>query len=266
MKTKRIFISYLLAIGTIMMVTALVGCDPKKPGVEEKPEEQDSLWLATAKVTKPEELAESQLTFTVNVESDGVTTFYMGETEVTQALWKAVMGKVDFETNPPHFEGVPERDYIGPQRPMCFVNWYACQQFINRLNGATGCTFRLPTDAEWEFAAKGGKSSKDYTYSGSNDIDEVAWYDGNTGGKGSRDVKTKAPNELGLYDMSGNVSEWVSDEWDDAYYTDTPVTFRIVRGGSWFDQEEECRVSSRDGEGEEASFDSVGFRLVLEVQ
>ena len=274
MKTKRIFISYLLAIGTIMMVTAQVGCDPKKPEVEEKPEEQDSLWLATAKVTKPEDMTESQQTFTVNgvpftmirVEGGSVATFYMGETEVTQALWKAVMGKVDFETNPPHFEGVPERDYIGPQRPMCFVNWYACQQFINRLNEATGYTFRLPTDAEWEFAAKGGKSSKDYTYSGSNDIDEVAWYDGNTGGKGSRDVKTKAPNELGLYDMSGNVSEWVSDEWDDAYYTDTPVTFRIVRGGSWFDQEEECRVSSRDGEGEEASFDSVGFRLVLEVQ
>ena len=139
MKTKRILSSCLLAIGTIMMVTALVGCDPKKPGVEEKPEEQDSLWLATAKVTMPEELAESQLTFTVNevtftmirVEGDGVTTFYMGETEVTQALWKAVMGKVDFETNPPHFEGVPERDYIGSQRPMCFVNWYACQQFIN---------------------------------------------------------------------------------------------------------------------------------------
>ena len=273
MKTKRIFISYLLTIGTIMMATALMGCGPNKPETEENTEEQDSLWAATAEVTMPEDMAESQLTFTINgipftmirVEGDSVETFYMGETEVTQELWKAVMGKVDFETNPPEFEGGPKRDYIGRQRPMCFVNWYACQQFTNRLNKATGCTFRLPTEAEWEFAARGGNSSKGYLYSGSNDIDKVAWYYGNTGGKGSRDVKTKAPNELGLYDMSGNVSEWVSDEWDDAYYTDTPISWRIVRGGSWLNQEEECRVSYREGEDEEASFDTVGFRLALEV-
>ncbi len=271
MKAKRILGSCLLAIGTLMMVTALMGCDTKKPEVEVKLDEQDTLWLETVKVTMPEDLAESQLTFTINgvpftmIRVKG-NTFYMGETEVTQALWKAVMGKVDFETNPPHFEGVPERDYIGPQRPMCFVNWYACQQFTQRLSKATGCTFRLPTEAEWEFAAKGGNKSKGYKYAGSNDIDEVAWYDGNTGGKGSRDVKTKAPNELGLYDMSGNVSEWVSDEWDEGYYTDTPISWRTVCGGSWFDQKEECRVSSRDGEGEESSFDSIGFRLALEVQ
>ena len=274
MKTKRIFISSILAISTIMMATVLMGCGPNKPETEENTEEQDSLWAATAEVTMPEDMAESQLTFTINgipftmirVEGDSVETFYMGETEVTQELWKAVMGKVDFETNPPEFEGVPQRDYIGRQRPMCFVNWYACHQFTDRLNRATGCTFRLPTETEWEFAAKGGNQSKGYLYSGSNDIDEVAWYYGNTGGKGSRDVKTKAPNELGLYDMSGNVSEWVSDEWDDADYTDTPVIWRTVRGGSWLNQEEECRVSYREGEDEEASFDTIGFRLALEVR
>ncbi len=274
MKTIRFFSSYLWAIGTIVTATLLADCCPNKPETEEDTEEQDSLWVATAEVTMPEDRAGSQLTFTINgipftmirVEGDSVTTFYIGETEVTQELWKAVMDKVDFETNPPEFEGVSQRDYIGSQRPMCFVNWYACQQFTNRLNKATGCTFRLPTEAEWEFAAKGGKSSKGYLYSGSNDIDKVAWYDGNTGGKGSCDVKTKAPNELGLYDMSGNVSEWVSDEWDDAYHTDTPISWRIVRGGSWFDQEEGCRVSSREGEDEEASFDTVGFRLALEVR
>ena len=170
MKVKRILGSCLLVMGTIMMVATLVGCDPKKPVVEVELGEQDSLWLSTAEVTMPESMAASQLTFTINgvlftmirVEGGSVETFYMGETEVTQALWKAVMEKVDFETNPPHFEGVPERDYIGPQRPMCFVNWYACQHFINRLSKATGCTFRMPTEAEWEFAAKGGKSSKDY--------------------------------------------------------------------------------------------------------
>ena len=274
MKTKRIFISSILAISTIVMATVLMGCGPNKPETEENTEEQDSLWAATAEVTMPEDMAESQLTFTINgipftmirVEGDSVETFYMGETEVTQELWKAVMGKVDFETNPPEFEGVPQRDYIGRQRPMCFVNWYACHQFTDRLNRATGCTFRLPTETEWEFAAKGGNQSKGYLYSGSNDIDEAAWYDGNTGGKGSRDVKTKSPNELGLYDMSGNVSEWVSDEWDDAYYTDTPISWRIVRGGSWLNQEEECRVSYREGEDEEASFDTIGFRLALEVR
>lgn len=263
--------SYLLAIGTIVMATVLIGCGPNKPETEENIEEQDSLWLSTAEVTMPEDMAESQLTFTINgipftmvrVEGDSIETFYMGETEVTQELWKAVMEKVDFETNPPVFEGVVERDYIGRQRPMCFVNWYACQHFINRLNKATGCTFRLPTEAEWEFAARGGKNSKGYKYSGSNDIDEVAWYDGNTDGKGCRDVKTKAPNELGLYDMSGNVSEWVSDEWNEFFYTDTPMTCRTIRGGSWVDLEERCRVSSRKGEDEEASFDTVGFRLAL---
>lgn len=200
-----------------------------------------------------------------HVREETVNTFYIGETEVTQALWKAVMGKVDFETNPPQFEGGPERDYTGPQRPMCFVNTIYCQHFIDRLNKWTGCKFRLPTEAEWEFAARGGNHSKGYKYSGSNDIDEVAWYDGNTGGKGSRDVKTKAPNELGIYDMSGNVCEWVSDEWNEFYYTDTPMTLRTHRGGCWYDEKGKCRVSSRSGEDEEASFDVIGFRLALEI-
>ena len=123
--------------------------------------------------------------------------YYIGETEVTQALWKAVMG-----TNPSNFKG--------DSNPVEKVSWNDCQEFIRKLNSLTGRTFRLPTEAEWECAARGGNQSKGYKYSGSNKIKDVAWYDGNSKDK-THAVKTKPSNELGLYDMSGNVNEWC---WD----------------------------------------------------
>ena len=128
-----------------------------------------------------------------------LSSYYICKYEVTQALWRAVMG-----SNPSNFKG--------DNLPVESVSWNDCQTFINRLNSYTGRNFRLPTEAEWEFAARGGNYSRHYKYSGSNYIGDVAWYHSNSGHR-THPVGTKQPNELGLYDMSGNVHEWCSD-WD----------------------------------------------------
>ncbi|MDR0305887.1 MAG: formylglycine-generating enzyme family protein [Chitinispirillales bacterium] len=164
--------------------------------------------------------------------------FYIGKYEVTQELWVKVMGN-----NPSHFKG--------NKLPVEQVSWNDIQEFIKKLNTITGRKYRLPTEAEWEYAARGGSNSKNFKYSGSNNIDEVAWYGNNSGSK-TRAIGTKRPNELGIYDMSGNVWEWVSDWYD--FYTDTSMTNptgpssgsnRVYRGGSWFSGARSCRVSYR---------------------
>ena len=126
-----------------------------------------------------------------------LSSFSIGETEVTQELWEAVMGE-----NPSFFKG--------SKRPVEEVSWNDCQMFIDKLNELTGKTFRLPTEAEWEFAARGGNQSKGYTYSGSNTLGNVAWF-GDASDNGTHDVAMNFPNELGIYDMSGNVYEWCQD-------------------------------------------------------
>ena len=160
------------------------------------------------------------------VHSVTLSGYYIGETEVTQALWKAVMG-----SNPSEFKG--------DNLPVEQVSWDDCQEFIRKLNSLTGQHFRLPTEAEWEFACRGGNNSCGYKYSGSNDIDNVAWYFDNSGHK-THPVGTKAQNELGIYDMSGNVWEWCSDWYGD--YSSGAQTnpkgpydgsYRVNRGGSW---------------------------------
>ena len=186
-----------------------------------------------------------------------LSSYCIGETEVTQALWQAVMG-----TNPSYFAG-------DLNRPVEQVSWNDCQTFINKLNELTGKTFRLPTEAEWEYAARGGKRSQGYKYAGSNDINEVSWYWDNSS-DGTKPVATKAPNELGLYDMSGNVWEWVQD-WYGSYSSESQTnptgpasgSYRVFRGGSWGISARYCSVSYRSVDNPSNTIYSLGLRLAL---
>ena len=190
------------------------------------------------------------------VHSVMVNSFYMGETEVTQVLWKAVMG-----SNPSFWKG--------DNLPVESVSWNDCQKFIRKLNQKTGRNFRLPTEAEWEYAARGGNQSNGYKYSGSSNIGSVAWYTDNSRGK-THAVKGKSPNELGLYDMSGNVWEWC-DDWYGNYSSasqtnpkgDSSGSDRVLRGGSWFSFARGCRVSNRYFSDPDGRSNSNGFRLAF---
>ena len=184
--------------------------------------------------------------------------YYIGETEVTQELWEAVM-----EKNPAVFKlGISNS-------PVDWVTWKDCQKFIQKLNKITGQKFRLPTEAEWEYAARGGKNSKRYKYSGSNNIDDVAWYKDNSGNI-THSVKTKAPNELGIYGMSGNVCEWCQD-WKKAYNSNAQTnpagavsgSSRVVRGGGYSSGARSCRVSDRDLHLPNIPRNNQGVRLAL---
>ena len=183
-----------------------------------------------------------------------LSSYYICKYEVTQALWRVVM-----DSNPSNFKG--------DNLPVECVSWNDCQTFIDRLNNYTGRNFRLPTEAEWEFAARGGNYSRHYKYSGSNYISDVAWYGDNSGDR-THPVGTKQANELGLYDMSGNVWEWCSD-WYGSYssYSQSNPTgpnsgsYRMRRGGSWDNGAANCRSSNRYSPGDR--FHTLGLRLVL---
>ena len=178
-----------------------------------------------------------------------LSSYMIGKTEVTQELWEAVMGKSLSQIaselgNSTYGEGA--------NYPMYYVSWKDCQAFITKLNALTGKNFRLPTEAEWEFAARGGNNSRGYKYSGSNTVDDVALYRDNSSDK-IHPVATKAPNELGIYDMSGNVWELCSD-WFDSYSSSSQynptclnrgLIIRVHRGGSWTTDAWYCRVSNR---------------------
>ena len=185
-----------------------------------------------------------------------LSSYYICKYEVTQALWRAVMG-----SNPSKFKG--------DNLPVEQVSWNDCQTFINRLNSYTGRNFRLPTEAEWEFAARGGNYSRHYKYSGSNYISDVAWYGDNSGDR-THPVGTKQANELGLYDMSGNVWEWCSD-WYGSYssYSQTdPIgpnngSNRMDRGGCWGNFAKRCRPAYRSYGTPGYRDHGRGLRLVL---
>ena len=185
-----------------------------------------------------------------------LSTFAIGQTEVTQALWEMVMG-----SNP--------SNHSGTNLPVEMVSWNDCQEFITKLNQMTGKNFRLPTEAEWEYAARGGNKSQGYKYSGSNNVDEVAWYFSNSG-NASQPVGTKSPNELGIYDMSGNVYEWCSD-WYGAYNADAQTnptgpaigTERNFRGGNYQEDYITQHVSFRNSGAVTTKRRTIGMRLAL---
>lgn len=194
-----------------------------------------------------------------------LSSFSIGQTEVTQELWQAVMGSN------------PSRYTSDLQRPVESVSWNDCQTFITKLNALTGKNFRLPTEAEWEYAARGGNRSKRYKYAGSNNIDDVAWYYDNSYALGSshpdygtHPVGTKAPNELGLYDMSGNVWEWCQD-WYGSYSGEAQTnpagpasgSDRVDRGGSWHFDARNCRVPNRFNCSPSSAYNYLGLRLAL---
>jgi formylglycine-generating enzyme required for sulfatase activity len=186
-----------------------------------------------------------------------LNSYNIGKYPVMQWQWEAVMG-----SNPSSFKK-------GDDYPVEYVSWNDVQTFITKLNDLTGKNYRLATEAEWEYAARGGNQSKGYTYSGSNTVGNVAWYSSNSGSS-THPVGEKTPNELGIYDMSGNVGEWCNDWYGS--YTSSPQTnptgpssgsYRVLRGGSWGSHASDCRVASRGSYSPIHRFIIVGFRVVL---
>jgi formylglycine-generating enzyme required for sulfatase activity len=191
-----------------------------------------------------------------------VGSFYIGKFEITQLQYDSIMGK-----NPSHHKNCPDC-------PVEEVSWNDAQAFCKKLSALSGSTYRLPTEAEWEYAARGGKKMKDLIYSGSDHIDEVAWYNGNALGT-TAPVGGKQPNKLGLYDMSGNVAEWCSDWYSDAYYRlnlggnpQGPENGRekVIRGGSWDFVESYCSTTYRLWNGPSYKNGYTGFRVVMELK
>ncbi|MCC5944007.1 MAG: formylglycine-generating enzyme family protein, partial [Bernardetiaceae bacterium] len=186
--------------------------------------------------------------------------FYIAETQVTQALWEAVMSK-----NSSRFKGATQ--------PVEQVSWSDCQEFIKKISKLTGREFRLPSEAQWEYAARGGIKSKDYRYAGSNDIDEVAWYGYEKSEKKTHPVAQKQANELGIYDMSGNVWEWCEDDWHNSYkgaptnesaWIGSPRgSDCVARGGSWRSNARYARITRRYYDSPTIRHDVLGFRLCV---
>ncbi len=188
----------------------------------------------------------------VNIRDD----FYIGQTEVTQKLWKEVMG-------------YNHSQYKCSKRPVTNVNYFEVQEFLRRLDSITGMQFRLPTEEEWEYAARGGKNSRGYIYSGGKDVDRVAWHNGNA--RKTKKVKKRTANELGIYDMSGNVWEWCSTKYRffDAERNaklGKDADMYIIRGGGWQLPKTSCRVSWRGKRLPDLKNSFGGFRLCLDAR
>lgn len=198
--------------------------------------------------------------------------YYIAETQVTQELWQAVMG-TNIHSQAQLGSWSHDLKGAGPSYPMYYVSWNDCQKFIEKLNSLTGKTFSLPTEVQWEYAARGGKKSKGYKFYGSNNIGDVAWYGGNSNST-THPVAQKQSNELGLYDMIGNVWEWCQDWFDSNYYASSPQRnpqgpssgdCRVLRGGCWSNDPGNCRVSYRINWDPDSRNYGSGLRLSLPV-
>ncbi|MCK9303239.1 MAG: bifunctional serine/threonine-protein kinase/formylglycine-generating enzyme family protein [Bacteroidales bacterium] len=182
--------------------------------------------------------------------------FNIGKYPITQKQWMAIMSN-----NPSNFKG---DDF-----PVDSVNWDDCQKFIDKLNAKTGKTYRLPTEAEWEYAARGGIKSNCYKYSGANNTDNVAWHSANSNNS-THAVGTKRPNELNIYDMSGNVYEWCQD-WYGYYSSNNQInplgassgSCKVLRGGSWDNSKRSCRCSNRRNSNPDNRYNYFGFRIAI---
>ena len=191
-----------------------------------------------------------------------LSTFYISKYPVTQSQWQAVTGE-----NPAYFKGL--------NRPVENISWHEAQDYIEKLSKQTGKQFYLPTEAQWEYAARGGKYSQGYSYSGSDKLKQVAWYEENSNNE-THEVGLLLANELGIHDMSGNVWEWCADALSEGYYQacqqqgvienppgpDAEASIhRVLRGGSNFHQPQDCRVTYRFGRHPDNRTDRIGFRL-----
>lgn len=245
---------------TLLSASALGGCTTTQTHPLAEQINQDMVWVDggsftmgsnSADATKAEQPARE-------VQVDG---FYISKFEVTQEIFEAVMG-----SSLSYFKG--------QNVPVNNLSWQQANYFIEQLNKLTGEEYRLPTEAEWEFAASGGNHNKGYRYSGSNNIDDVAWYVGNSGNK-AHPIGLKQPNELGLYDMTGNVGEFVIDAFDDTFYrfgtTDNPnnaqdsdigLAHKSVRGGSFAYDADESENYRRDFASQSITMSDMGLRLV----
>ncbi|HTO36846.1 MAG TPA: SUMF1/EgtB/PvdO family nonheme iron enzyme [Brumimicrobium sp.] len=198
-----------------------------------------------------------------------LSTFYISKSVVTVKEYKIFAEETGF--------GMPQAPSWGwnPDHPMVNVDWYFAKAYSDWLSMRTGKKYRLPTEAEWEYAARGGKENAIYTYSGSENLDEVGWYLKNTPKASTEPVMTKKPNALGIYDMSGNVWEWCSDWYDQEYYNQevkinpqgaNTGDSKIIRGGSWDDTNEYCALAKKISASLETQWTTIGFRIVLEEE
>lgn len=202
-----------------------------------------------------------------NVRRVTVDGFYIGMLEVTQSQWEKVMGTSIYQQKTKAMSSPVVG--VGPDYPMYYVSWEEAVEFCRRLSSKTGRTYTLPTEAQWEYAARGGNKNEGTKYAGSNMIDVVAWYFDNSVGKVNI-VGSKRANALGIYDMSGNVKEWCKDWYATyvSYDTNNPIgpssgSYRVTRGGSGLNSALRCRVASRGGNPPDYRFYDIGFRVVL---
>ena len=204
-----------------------------------------------------------------NVRHVTVDGFFIGMLEVTQSQWEKVMRTSIYQQKLKSRDDSDGTFGVGPDYPMYFVSWEEADEFCRKLSNETGRTYTLPTEAQWEYAARGGKKNEGTKYAGSNMIDAVAWYD-DISDWSSHPCGTKRANALGIYDMSGNVYEWCKDWYSNSYTfydTNNPTgpssgLFRVCRGGCWYLHKRWCRVAFRKKESPNSRYRTLGFRVV----